>query len=206
MAADVGAREMGQEEKEIFHMAELYADKIDDSREITQKKRMARAARTKWKEETELFQNRVLQRESEMRSVMNEVYNLVGLYSVFMGVVLTAVATSGRLECPHLWSPVGLSLFAYFMLVVVAFTKFRQIRKLQLDNQQEKEISNDTSIWLFDLSDRGYGVFDFHTDCNHRTYRSLTDPFWKNALGLIVPLTIFTAGLVFSLVHILCWS
>lgn len=206
----VGAREMGDLEREIFLQVELYADEDNDSVEIKRKKRMARTALAMWKERMELGNNRILQKESEMRRIMNEVYNLVSMYSVFVGVVLTAVATSSRLECQHLWGPVGLSSFAYSVLVVIAFTKFQQISILRWMNRIEGRALKEIVKLVYYLRRRGYADFDFDRDCpKPGVYRVEMFPggyLWRSALVFIVSLTIFTMGLVFSLVHILCWT
>lgn len=204
----VGEREMGFTEREIFLRVELYADEENDSTEVKRKKRMARAALTLWREKIEILEKLKLQKGSEMRSIMNEVYQLVSLYSVFVGVVLTSVATSTRLGCQHLWSPVSLSLVAHYMLVTVAFTKFREIRESQIIEEYSTSSLRDIQRWVYSLKSTGYADFDFDfdRDCQDRPFRRRSVPFWRSALGLLVPLTIFTVLLVVSLLHILCGS
>lgn len=204
--SDKCEREMGALERKIFLQVDLYGDEENGSSTVKEKKRMARAALTTWIEKIEIIKHMKLQRKSEMRTIMNEVYQLVSLYSVFVGVVLTAVATSDRLECQHLWGPIGLSLFVYFMVVVVAFTKFKEIGDLEekraINKQKKKEIKTQVSTLMVE----GYAQLKFGGHCKKEWQCERLVLFSRKSIGLIVPLTIFTAGLVFSLIHILCWS
>ena len=129
---------------EIKNQMELTADEIEDTDEIKKKKHMARNALTLWQEKLKNLGEARCQLRLAISSSLSEVYQLGSLYSVFAGVVLTAVATSQRLQCQHLWIPVGLCLFTYCIIVTITYKKFRHISKLERikdDVKQESRVS-----------------------------------------------------------------
>lgn len=207
MKKEDAPRSMGDMEYAIYQQVELMADEEHDSSTIKKKKRMARTALTMWKEQIQEVERRKEQWKTGINRNMNDVYQLVSLYSVFAGVVLTAVATSSRLECQHLWSPMGLCLFAYSMLIIVAVRKLQTIATL--NKIMELEDFFHKVIWrcIQEMKRIGYDGFDYtqHVPKEQNLPRSQSR-LWMKTLVIIVPLTVFTAGLVFSFVHILCWS
>ncbi|XP_073388711.1 uncharacterized protein [Physcomitrium patens] len=59
-----------------------------------------------WTEKDDLFVIRAEKKKKQTSSLYNEIYQLVGFYSVFQGVLLTAVAQSNLLTCHNWWTTV----------------------------------------------------------------------------------------------------
>jgi uncharacterized membrane protein len=55
-------------------------------------------------------QSRIDRKESLSVNVKNEIYHLIGFFSVFQGVVLTTVSQASALTCHNWWGPFALSL------------------------------------------------------------------------------------------------
>jgi hypothetical protein len=71
-------------------------------------------------------------------SLKNEVYQLIGFFSVFQGVVLTAVSQSSLLYCHNKWSPIALSVLASVISTFGVIQKLNQINDLQRNVDQEE--------------------------------------------------------------------
>jgi hypothetical protein len=66
------------------------------------------------------------------------VYQLIGFFSVFQGVVLTAVSQSSLLYCHNKWSPIALSVLASVISTFGVIQKLNQINDLQRNVDQEE--------------------------------------------------------------------
>ena len=84
-----------------------------------------------WEAKDKLFATRVEKKTKQSLSVRNEIYQLVGFYSVFQGVLLTAVAQSNLLHCNNWWSVFTLSALASFVTVFGVKQKFETIWGLE---------------------------------------------------------------------------
>ena len=94
-----------------------------------------------WKGKEKLFKLRVERKSSEVSSLKNEVYQLLGFFSVFQGVVLTAVAQSNLLHCNNQWSPITLSVLASVVTVCAIIQKLLQISSLlNIIHSEEKSL------------------------------------------------------------------
>jgi hypothetical protein len=71
-----------------------------------------------WQGSAEVFGKRVDKRQKEVRNIVNEIYQVVGFYSAFQGLLLTAVAQSNLLHCNNLGFPLALSALATFVALV----------------------------------------------------------------------------------------
>ena len=80
-----------------------------------------------WHEKEILFTKRVERKKSKVAELKNEVYQLIGFFSVFQGVVLTAVAQASQLHCPTRWIPISLSILASVVTIAGVIQKFNQI-------------------------------------------------------------------------------
>ncbi|CAM6051875.1 unnamed protein product [Sphagnum compactum] len=65
-----------------------------------------------WQSSAELMGKRVEKREKEIRSTRNEIYQVVGFYSAFQGLLLTAIAQSSLLHWNNRGYPLALSAYA----------------------------------------------------------------------------------------------
>jgi hypothetical protein len=90
-----------------------------------------RVALEHWEAKDKLFTTRVEKKTKQSLSVRNEIYQLIGFYSVFQGVLLTAVAQSNLLHCNNWWSVFTLSALASFVTVFGVKQKFDTILALE---------------------------------------------------------------------------
>jgi hypothetical protein len=86
---------------------------LDDNRT-----NLLKVALEEWESEAEVYGKRVDKRQNEVRNIVNEIYQVVGFYSAFQGLLLTAVAQSNLLHCNNLGFPLALSALATFVAVV----------------------------------------------------------------------------------------
>jgi hypothetical protein len=84
-----------------------------------------------WERKTNLFTARVERKKKQSGDLRNEIYNLVGFFSVFQGVLLTAVSQSNLLHCNNAWSPISLSTLASVVTIAGVWQKFRVIEDLE---------------------------------------------------------------------------
>jgi hypothetical protein len=80
-----------------------------------------------WQSNAEVFGKRVDKKQKEVRNIVNEIYQVVGFYSAFQGLLLTAVAQSNLLHCNNLGFPLALSALATFVALVGIGQKSRNI-------------------------------------------------------------------------------
>ncbi|CAK9251525.1 unnamed protein product [Sphagnum jensenii] len=76
------------------------------------KENLCKVALEDWQSSAELMGKRVEKRQKEIRSTRNEIYQVVGFYSAFQGLLLTAVAQSSLLHWNNRGYPLALSAFA----------------------------------------------------------------------------------------------
>ncbi|XP_024365586.1 uncharacterized protein [Physcomitrium patens] len=92
-----------------------------------------------WETQDALCTRRVDSKRKQSAAAKNEVYQLIGFYSVFQGVLLTAVAQSNMLHCNHWYFPFILSALASISALVGICLKFRTVRKLEKTIDSEKQ-------------------------------------------------------------------
>ena len=99
-----------------------------------------------------LITQRVDRREKRVEDLTNQVFNLVGFFSVFQGVILTAVTqlstsvttqlgapqVQARPLCGKVWVPVALSALAAVVTIVAVLLKFKHLYILDESIAQEK--------------------------------------------------------------------
>jgi hypothetical protein len=77
-----------------------------------------------WENKLKESQARKERKQALSLNVKNEIYHLVGFFSVFQGVVLTAVSQASQLTCHNWWGPFALSLLASTTTLVGVCHKF----------------------------------------------------------------------------------
>lgn len=70
-------------------------------------------------------------KRSRKNSAKNEVYQLLGFYAVFQGVVLTAVTTASTLQCYNSWGALALSALVSFAALLSIHAKLKDYMKLR---------------------------------------------------------------------------
>lgn len=107
-----------------------------------QKDKACSTALAEWDRKTELFTARVDRRDKYIADFKNEIYQLIGFFSAFQGLVLTAVTqltqSTTSNHCGKVWSPVVLSGLAWIVAVVGVWQKFYSIEVIEADNRSEK--------------------------------------------------------------------
>ncbi|CAK9857285.1 unnamed protein product [Sphagnum jensenii] len=83
--------------------------------------------------------------------VKNELYQLVGFYSVFQGVVLTAVAQTNLIKCNQSWGPASLSLLASIATLAGVCNKLNSYNKVK---RSLKKATTDLKVRVFYLLSR----------------------------------------------------
>jgi hypothetical protein len=86
-----------------------------------------------WEKEFKASRDSRLKQESEVNYAKNELYQWIGFYSVFQGVVFTAVALSNTLGCRQSWGPTSLSLIASIVTIVNVHFKLVNYDKVKWD-------------------------------------------------------------------------
>jgi hypothetical protein len=139
-------RERPVSKRELDHLVDIKIDDIVGATEARRNQVVLREALVEWKEQVEAFDAKVEKRTKRTDQLTNEIYQLVGLYSVFVGVVFTAVLQSSRVQCQHLWSPIVLCGVAYFVLLVVIIKKSKQINIDRATIQEDEAFRKVNSV------------------------------------------------------------
>jgi hypothetical protein len=77
--------------------------------------------------------------DEEMRSVKNEIYQVVGFFSAFQGLLITAAAQSNLLRCNNVGFILALSAFATAVAVFGIWQKITAMEKLRSAKIETKE-------------------------------------------------------------------
>ena len=104
--------------------------------------RLHNAALDDWDRRESLFRTRVERKDSRCEGLKNEIYQLVGFFSVFQGVVLTAVTqmtqSDVQTSCKKVWSPVLLIGLAWVSTIVAVWHKLDRIDEIE-DGRNEED-------------------------------------------------------------------
>lgn len=92
-----------------------------------------------WSRKESLFTNRVERKKTKVSDLKNEIYQLIGFFSVFQGVLLTAVSQSNLLHCNNWWSPIILSAVASIVTIFGVVQKLLQIESFQKTIHSEEQ-------------------------------------------------------------------
>jgi hypothetical protein len=90
-----------------------------------------------WQKEFKVARDRIETKSTRTNNAKNDLYQWIGFFSVFQGVILTAVAQSTTLGCQQSWAPAALSLIA--SLVTVVSVHFKLVNYYRLDANLSKE-------------------------------------------------------------------
>jgi hypothetical protein len=81
-----------------------------------------------------MLENQIHKREEEMRSVKNEIYQVVGFFSAFQGLLITAAAQSNLLHCNNVGFILALSAFATAVAVFGIWQKITAMEEMRSAN------------------------------------------------------------------------
>jgi hypothetical protein len=90
-------------------------------------------------------------RDEEIRSVKNEIYQVVGFFSAFQGLLITAAAQSNFLRCNNVGFILALSAFATAAAVFGIWKKVGAMEELQYAKNANKHIMKVTPYNFFFL-------------------------------------------------------
>lgn len=96
-----------------------------------------------WGRKERVLSNRVDRREKRSADLINQIFNLIGFYSVFLGVVLTAVSqlvgNDCKPQCGKIWFPILLTVVAAAVIITGVSLKFTNLKELEESIQTEKQ-------------------------------------------------------------------
>jgi hypothetical protein len=90
-----------------------------------------------WEKQFKVARERIETKTTRTNSAKNDLYQWIGFFSVFQGVVLTAVAQSSTLGCQQSWAPASLSLIASVVTIVSVHFKLKSYRALEVNLKNE---------------------------------------------------------------------
>jgi hypothetical protein len=101
-----------------------------------------------WETERSDLKKKINSKLTDLITVKAALYQFIGLYSVFQGVILTAVAQSSALSCNISWAPGLLSLFASVVTLASVHSKLDYYYNQQNIVQDWKNEEMVSVIWL----------------------------------------------------------
>jgi hypothetical protein len=113
---------------------ELRADRLYD---IAQNDKLSLLLKD-WEKQFKEARDRIDIKTSRINIGYNEVYQWIGFFSVFQGVVLTTVVQSSTLGCQLSWAPASLSFIASVVTIVSVRFKLKSYRARKLSLANEK--------------------------------------------------------------------
>lgn len=147
----------GDQVRDVAHADVLFiADKASDKavlayREIDHLQQIStnpilKFALDDWQHKQKDLATKVSRRENKSVDLTNQIFNIIGWYAVFQGVVLTAVAqlaqsnTGGATPmCKKIWFPTILTLFSTIVIVGGILYKFHGLEELEITIITEKD-------------------------------------------------------------------
>jgi hypothetical protein len=185
-------------ELELEHIVDIkYPRDETDTRKL-----VYREALVEWENQHKLLQGKVETRTKRINQATNEIYQLVGLYSVFVGVVYTAVVQSNHLKCPHIWSPIILCVLAYLVVFTVTVKRFRDINVDLGTREEDDSFRKQAQRNLRELKRQGTSRISFLKLEESSDVKVCVEKSWKPVACF---LTVLTLALIGSFVHIVCF-
>lgn len=92
-----------------------------------------------WERNFKMSLERVENKRTRTMNLKNELYQLIGFYSVFQGVVLTAVAQASSLKCQTVWGPALLSALASLATLFSFHNKVTEYHSMKVDLKKEED-------------------------------------------------------------------
>jgi hypothetical protein len=102
-----------------------------------------------WEKQFKVARERIETKTTRTNSAKKDLYQWIGFFSVFQGVVLTAVAQSSTLGCHQSWAPALLSLIASVVTIVSVRFKLKSYRALEVNLEDETYYSTVRTFPVF---------------------------------------------------------
>ncbi len=122
---------------ELVNPREIEAERLLEIDSVPKLKRILK----EWEKRFEVSSLRIEEKSTRSINAKNELYQLIGFYSVFQGVVLTAVAQTSLIHCQQSWGPVSLSLLASIATIVSVYIKLKDYSDHRKALEEETAIS-----------------------------------------------------------------
>jgi uncharacterized membrane protein YkgB len=157
-----------------------------------------------WQKQFKLARDIIETKRTGTNNAKNELYQWIGFFSVFQGVVLTAVAQSTTIGCQQSWAPAVLSLIA--SLVTVVSVHFKLINYSELNARVVKETHQNQvlSDQLKELRAKGkkfdLSWFDKRKERKQES-KELNDFFYWATMSALV---VFSAIILLCCILVLC--
>jgi len=159
-----------------------------------------------WEKGFELARERIEKKSTRAFNAKSELYQLIGFYSVFQGVVLTAVAQSTTIHCAQRWGPASLSLLASLVTVASVHFKLRSYSKLKCSLDKEEGESKVLSEQILELKAKGenFQFSWFKTKSYAKDFQSKKPKKKPQGLKRKYYWAVMVALLLFSTIILLC--
>jgi hypothetical protein len=115
-------------------------------------------------EEWQSFVDVLEKKEKETSSIRNEIYQVVGFYSAFQGLLLTAVAQSNLLHWNNRGYPLALSAFATVIAATAVVQKNKTISDLKKSLHPSRKVPCFCLFWIIL---KVFNRFQFFSDSHH---------------------------------------
>ncbi|CAK9261094.1 unnamed protein product [Sphagnum jensenii] len=213
--SDSGSQSQAQSPVEGFELA--YSGKLDSDTSDMQSETRIRILTTlkgfepipnnfwqvafeDYTERRQRLQNRFYKREEEMRGVKNEIYQVVGFFSAFQGLLITAAAQSNLLHCNNVGFILALSAFATAVAVIGIWQKITAMEGLRSANIEDKHCIEKVSHNLHLLQRQGIHYNFDHTHLKTPPIWHETPPIWHPPMEWKAILVSYETWLVVSVI------
>jgi uncharacterized membrane protein len=158
-----------------------------------------------WDRKERLLSARLERRGKSSVDLVNQIFNLVGFYSVFQGVVLTAVsqlASNQNSQCGKVWFPIVLSVVAAVVALAGLLDKFKNLIQLEDSINLEKKSLAEVNFRRARLLEHGeeFRFFKYTTEPTVQKPKS----FGTNKILVLATLIVVTGIFIVSYLVILC--
>jgi hypothetical protein len=134
-AALAERKEEEEEDIEPVNPSEIEADCLVDIDSVPKLKRIL----AEWENRFQVSSLRIEKKSTRSINAKSELYQLIGFYSVFQGVVLTAVAQTSLIQCQQSWGPASLSLLVSIATILSVYIKLKSY------SEHRKALEEETS-------------------------------------------------------------
>jgi hypothetical protein len=158
-----------------------------------------------WEKRFKVARERIEKKSTRAINAKNELYQLIGFYSVFQGVVLTAVAQSSTIFCKQSWGPASLSLLA--SIVTVLSVHFKLINYSELKSSLDQEVKDSKVLYeqIVELKARGQNFdftwFKYKLGSNRTKIQKLENRYYW---AVIAALLLFSVIILLCCIIVLC--
>jgi len=157
-----------------------------------------------WRNDVRVLQKRIDRKEQQSSQIKNEVYQLVGFFIVFQGVLYTAVAQAQVLDCRN-WSTVFvLSVLASAAAIAGVTQKLLQLEDIQKTIKKEEGYPRVLKKWIEKVRAYGLEAFDAMDPSKVPTPDEPNHFFTMYSVMVLLTLSLFAVTFGISFYFILC--